>query len=324
MALSGCQLREKENHTVHAIPVEVETMVEQTVVSRHTYVGEIEEKNSVSLSASVTGQVLAVYVSRGERVQEGQLLLAIDSTQAVHARLAAAASLHQAEDGYARAYALYKEGGLTEQQRIELETRLAQARSMYATAERMVEDCRLVAPVSGVVSECRPRVGETIMPGVPQITIINMTNFVVRFSVPESEVATMRAGDRAWLEVPSVGVQHLSVVVTDKSLVPNRLAHTYDVTAALPARSDLLPGMMAKVQIAADVVSGFVLPQDCVQLLPDGAKVWVVNDGYAERRSVSVGQHVQRGVLVTEGLQAGDKVIIKGYQKLWQGAEITY
>lgn len=332
-SLVGCQLRENGGGKVNPIPVEVQVMAEQVAVSRHTYVGEVEEKSSVALSSSTAGRVLWVGAKRGEKVQAGQVLLSMDSAQAVQTRLVAEALLHQAEDGYARACALYKEGGVTEQKRIELESQLAQARSMYASAVRMVEDCRVVAPVAGVVSECRPVVGETVVPGVPLVTIINMDGFVVRFAVPETEIAGIRPGDKAAVQVPALGADNLPAVVTDKSLVPSRIAHTYEVTVALGERANLLPGMLAKVRMDADVVTGFVLPQECVQLLPDGAKVWVVekNEGAntdtekeAVRRTVVVGEHVQHGVMIVSGLEEGDEVVTKGYQKLWQGAEITY
>lgn len=328
LLLSGCRMRSEKLPEVRPIAVEVLTMTEQTVVPRHTYIGEIEEKSSLALSSQTAGRITEVNVGLGSRVRAGQVLLSIDSTQAVNARLSAEAMLRQAEDGYARACAIYKEGGLTEQKRVEIESQLAQARSMYASAAQLVAECRVTAPVSGVVSELRAKAGETTVPGVPLLTIMNIEGFVVRFAVPEQEIAHIRTGDSATTQVEAAGINGLPVVVTDKSLVPNRLAHSYEVTAALGNRTNaaaqLLPGMMCKVTLEADCISGYMLPQSCIQLLPEGAKVWVAREGVAQRIGVTVGQYVSGGVLITEGLESGDQVIIKGYQKLWQGAAITY
>lgn len=328
MLLPGCRMRSEKQQEVRPIAVEVQTMEEQTTVSRHTYIGEIAEKSSITLSAQTAGRILEVNIGAGSRVKAGQVLLSIDSTQAAGARRAAEATLRQAEDGYARACALYKEGGLTEQKRVEIESQLAQARSMYASAAQLVAECRVTAPVSGVVSELRAKAGETAAPAVPLLSIMNIDGFVVRFSVPEQEVSHIRMGDNATIDVEAAAAKGLPVTITDKSLVPNRLAHSYEVTAALSSRTNaaagLLPGMMCKVTLEADRLSGFVLPQSCIQLLPEGAKVWVAREGVAQRIGVSVGQYVSGGVLITEGLESGDQVIIKGYQKLWQGAAITY
>lgn len=317
-------MRSEKQQEVRPIAVEVQTMEEQTTVSRHTYIGEIAEKSSITLSAQTAGRILEVNIGAGSRVKAGQVLLSIDSTQAAGARRAAEATLRQAEDGYARACALYKEGGLTEQKRVEIESQLAQARSMYASAAQLVAECRVTAPVSGVVSELRAKAGETAAPAVPLLTIMNIDGFVVRFAVPEQEVSHIRMGDNATIDVEAAAAKGLPVTITDKNLIPNRLAHSYDVTAALHAPAGLLPGMMCKVTLEADRLSGFVLPQSCIQLLPEGAKVWVAREGVAQRIGVSVGQYVSGGVLITEGLESGDRVIIKGYQKLWQGAAITY
>lgn len=324
LLLCGCGLREQKSQAILPIAVEVQTMVEQTSVSRHTYVGQVEERSSVSLSALTAGRVLAIYAERGARVQAGDVLICIDSTQAVNARRSAEAVVRQAEDGFARAYVLYKEGGITEQKYVEIESQLMQARTMYASAMRIVEECRITAPVGGVISDCQVRVGENVTPGIPIIHIIDIDEFIVRFSVPESEIANIRIGANAKMVAPAIQSQELSMVVTEKSLLPNKLAHSYEVVATLCDQAELLPGMMAKVTLARDVMTGFILPQNCIQMLPDGAKVWVAEENTAVRKNVQIGQYVQNGVLVVQGIQTGDKVITKGYQKLWQGAEITY
>lgn len=320
----GCQLRTQKQAPPSALKVEVQEITEQKTISLHTYVGQIEEKSSVSISSQTSGRILSLHTARGKHVQAGQLLLSIDSTQAVNARQAAEAALHQAEDGYARALVLYQEGGLTEQNRVEIESKLAQARSMYATAQQMVTDCRVVAPVSGLVSECRAQVGENVLPGMPLLTLMSTDGFTVRFAVPEMEIAHIHTGELATIEVEAIGLRDLPLVITEKSLIPNKIAHTYDITASIEQHPDMMPGMMCKVTLQADVVTGYVLPQNCIQILPDGAKVWVARDNRAQRTTVSIGQYAGDGVLVTGGLKEGDKVITKGYQKLWQSAEITY
>ena len=101
----------------------------------------------------VGGQVLEVACRMGERVQKGEVLLRVDSASAIDAREAARATLRQAEDAYRRVTEVHGAGGVTEQQLIEVETKLAQARSMAAMAERRVENCVLRSPSAGVVGE---------------------------------------------------------------------------------------------------------------------------------------------------------------------------
>ena len=68
---------------------------------------------------------------------------------------------------------------------------------------------------------------------------------------------------------------------------------------------------------------GVVIPAACVQVTTEGKSVWVVQeDSTAVRRRIQIGQYVPNGVLVTDGLQTGDRVVTDGFQKLYKGAKV--
>ena len=120
-------------------------------------------------------------------------------------RDAAAASLHQAEDAYARMKQLYDKKSLPEMQMVEVETRLQQARSMYELSKKNMNDCALHAPFAGVVGRRTAGVGENASPGVPVLTLLEISRVKVRISVPENEIARLDAGTSAVITVsPSV------------------------------------------------------------------------------------------------------------------------
>lgn len=323
ISLNACQVRPSQTYNQQVLRVTTATINESTTVYRHTYVGQIEEQNSIGISSTIAGQIVYVGVHSGEHVSDGQVLFSIDSTQAVNARESALALLHQAEDGYARAYALYKEGGLTEQKRVELESKLAQAQAMASIANRNVENCVIKAPMSGVIGEVSAKVGQTAAPGIPLVTLMNLSGYKVRFSVSENDIAAVETGAKAMMEIPALRRENIELTIIEKSLIPNKISHTYDVTAKMEKMADVLPGMMAKVRMKMDCVTGYILPASCIQVLPDGAKVWIVTDSIVSRRLVHIGQYAADGVLITDGLNAGDKVVTEGYQKLYNGAVVT-
>ena len=194
----------KPAQTVAPIPVRVQVVGEQTSVAQHTYVGTIEEERRVPLSVETGGQVLEVACRMGERVQKGEVLLRVDSASAIDAREAARATLRQAEDAYRRVTEVHGVGGITEQQLIEVETKLAQARSMAAMAERRVENCVLRRPSDGVVGEVHVAEGQMLSPMTPAMTLYIVDRLYVTFSVPESEVAEIVVGDMGSMEVPAI------------------------------------------------------------------------------------------------------------------------
>ncbi len=320
--LAACTMQSHHADERPVLQVRVETIAGSVSVSRHTYVGEIDVLNSVELSPLAAGQVTAVYVKTADKVVKGQVLLTIDSTQAVNALQSAEAILLQAEDGYARAMQLYQDGGLTEQKRVEIESQLSRARSMRQAALRTVQDCALRAPMDGVIAECSARVGQSISPVIPVVRLMDMQGYTVEFSVPETEVAAIHIGDEARMHIPALDTNDIRLIINEKSLIPNRIAHTYKVKALVCDEVQLMPGMMAKVQLTMDHVVGVILPPACIQILPDGARVWVVEDSVAHRRMITVDRYVNEGVLITDGLHTGDQVVTVGYQKLYQGAPV--
>ena len=283
----------------------------------------------------------------GERVQKGEVLLRVDSASAVDAREAARATLRQAEDAYRRVTEVHGAGGVTEQQLIEVETKLAQARSMAAMAERRVENCVLRSPSDGVVGEVHVAEGQLASPAMPAVTLYIIARLYVTFSVPESEVAEIAVGDMGSMEVPAIeqgaklvptcresqtcpdlsGEQGPStsfpVRVVEKGMKANALSHAYPVRAEVLKKDRLLPGMVGKVRMQGQQSEGVVIPAACVQVTTEGKSVWVVQeDSTAVRRLIQIGQYVPNGVLVTDGLQTGDRVVTDGFQKLYKGAKI--
>lgn len=325
----------KQAQMVAPIPVQVQLVGEQTSVAQHTYVGTIEEERRVPLSVEMGGQVLEVACRMGERVQKGEVLLRVDSASAIDAREAARATLRQAEDAYRRVTEVHGAGGVTEQQLIEVETKLAQARSMAAMAERRVENCVLRSPSAGVVGEVHVAEGQMLSPMTPAMTLYIVDRLYVTFSVPESEVAEIAVGDMGSMEVPAIDNAQSSTLnaqspasipvrVVEKGMKANALSHAYPVRAEVLKKRLLLPGMVGKVRMQGQQSEGVVIPAACVQVTTEGKSVWVVQeDSTAVRRLIQIGQYVPNGVLVTDGLQTGDRVVTDGFQKLYKGAKVS-
>ncbi len=320
--------------TVAPIPVKVQVVGEHTSVARHTYVGTIEEERRVPLSVETGGQVLEVACRMGDRVQKGEVLLRVDSASAIDAREAARATLRQAEDAYRRVTEVHGAGGVTEQQMIEVETKLAQARSMASVAERRVANCVLRSPSDGVVGEVHVAEGQMLSPMTPAMTLYIVDRLYVTFSVPESEVSELCVGDTGSMDVPAIDNSQPSTLnaqlpasipvrVVEKGMKANALSHAYPVRAEVLRREGLLPGMVGKVRMAGQQSEGLLIPASCVQVTPEGKSVWVAReDSTVERRLIQIGQYVPDGVLVIDGLQTGDRVVTDGFQKLYKGAKI--
>lgn len=321
--MTSCQQEEK-SYTFEPLKVETETVSSHGVAQQRSYVGTVEEEESVSVSFTTMGTLKRVLVSEGQTVSEGQLLAELDDTQARNMLEATKATVSQAEDAIARYKQLYDKGSLPEAKWVEAQSKLDQARSSLKAAEKNLEDCRLTAPMAGVVGAKQAAAGATVLPSQSVITIYKIKNVKVKVSVPEAEIAAVEANTPSSIEVSAV---HLNLAggKIEKGVVADALTHTYNVRINLAnPEQKLLPGMVCNVTLAlSDQASLITLPVRCIQQAANGEHfVWVVESGMAHRQPVSMGEVQGNRIQILSGLQSGQQVIVSGYQKVSEGQRV--
>ncbi len=306
------------------IPVEVLVIDDSTTPTERNYVGDIGSEREVQLSFLLGGTLTKVAVQNGQTVSAGQLLAEVDATTANSLHASAVATLRQAEDAYRRLEAVHKEGGISDVKWIEMETNLEKARQTEVSTRKHLEDCAIKAPFSGVISCGNHHVGQELKPVEPFARLLDMNKLRVDFSVPEQEISLIHVGDAVTATVPALNDREIALRISDKSLIANPLGHTYKVHASIVSGDvkGLLPDMVAKVNVKIGAAGGIVVPTDCVQTMPEGTVVWVVVDGKAQHRQVVVGDFIKNGVVIKEGLSAGDIVVKAGQQKLYTDANV--
>ena len=306
------------------IPVEVLVIDDSTTPTERNYVGDIGSEREVQLSFLLGGTLTKVAVQNGQTVSTGQLLAEVDATTANSLHATAVATLRQAEDAYRRLEAVHKEGGISDVKWIEMETNLEKARQTEVSTRKHLEDCAIKAPFSGVISCGNHHVGQELKPVEPFARLLDMNKLRVDFSVPEQEISLIHVGDAVTATVPALNDREIALRISDTSLIANPLGHTYKVHASIVSGDvkGLLPDMVAKVNVKIGAAGGIVVPTDCVQTMPEGTVVWVVVDGKAQHRQVVVGDFIKNGVVIKEGLSAGDIVVKAGQQKLYTDANV--
>ena len=179
LTAAGCS---SPKNTRTADPLRVTTIVAAPSADfgAAVYVGSVEEEASASLSFPVAGTVARTLADEGQRVRKGQLLAELDPTSARQTFDAAQASLEQAEDACERLRQLYDAESLPEIKWVEAQTRLRQAESLFEIAKKNLSDCALYAPFDGVIGKRRASAGETVLPGVPVMNLLQIGTYDVR------------------------------------------------------------------------------------------------------------------------------------------------
>ena len=321
---------EKKGSEVKA-PTRVKTQVvsSASVDNRMTYVGIVEEREGTAVSFTSMGVVKRMLVNEGQYVSRCQLIAEMDDTHARNLLSGAEAQMTQANDALERYKMLHDNGSLPEVQWVEIQSKVAQAKSQLEVAKKNLADCRLTAPVSGMIGQRAVKAGETALPSQAVVTILDISSVKVKVSIPESEVSGIHASTLTTVSVEAAGIQ-VNGGRIEKGVVADALTHTYDVRIQV-ANSDrkLLPGMVASVSFMSEKSQGSSeksLPVTAVQKAADGSLfVWTIaNDSTAHRAKVSIGETNGNNVSVTEGLEVGQRVVTEGYQKLSEGTKVVY
>ncbi|WP_418982092.1 efflux RND transporter periplasmic adaptor subunit [Alistipes sp.] len=322
----GCASRNTDR-TVDPVRVETLLAAPSAAVSEAVYVGTIEEEASAALSFPVPGTVARTCADEGQRVRQGELLAELDPTSARQTFEAAEAALEQARDACGRLQKLHDAKTLPEIQWVEAQTRLRQAEAAAEIARKNLKDCTLRAPFTGVVGVRRASAGETVLPGVPVMTLLRIEKVKVRFPVPEQEIAAIGADSRVQLTVPALADRTFSAAKIEKGAVANPASHTYDVRATVAnAAGELLPGMVCRVVVTPEgAIEQIVVPVRAVQQAGDGSRyVWIVRGDSAVRATVSVGRFSGNGVELTAGVEPGERIITGGMQKIGEGTKTLW
>ena len=253
----------------------------------------------------------------------------MDDTQARNLLSGAEAQMTQANDALERYKMLHDNGSLPEVQWVEIQSKVAQAKSQLEVAKKNLADCRLVAPVGGIIGKRLIGAGETALPSQAIVSILDISVVKVKVAVPEAEVGGINALTPTRILVEAINGSYQGGQI-EKGVQADALTHTYDVRINV-ANSDrrLLPGMVANVRFVFDGSQGIgskMVPITAVLRKSDGSLfVWTVDkDKTAHRTTVTIGQPQGNYVSVVDGLKVGDRIVTEGYQKLSEGTKVIY
>jgi RND family efflux transporter MFP subunit len=310
-----------------------------SVTSTVTFTGTISARYDMPIGIEGdAGRIIGVYVEAGDHVKRGQLLAKIDESvwQPQVNRLAASleqakaqAALSAAE--YRRAAAVESAGALSAE---EIEKRRALsvtdaanvkvAAAMLAEAQARLARTRVVAPADGTVLTRKAEVGQTANPGGEALfRLASGGEIEMRGQVAEQDMAVLTVGQTAAVNLvgsaqPFAGrVRLLGAIIDPQS----RLG---DIRIALKPDPALRPGAFARGSVSVSKAERPILPQTAVMSDSKGPYVFVVGAGdRVERRDVQVGGTISAGIIITNGLTGGERIVTTAAGFLRAGEKVA-
>jgi membrane fusion protein (multidrug efflux system) len=318
------------------------------------WLGTTEGAVDADIRAQVAGYLISRDYREGSRVEKGTLLFRIDPRpfqaaldQARGDLGRADAALQLARLDVARYTPLVESGAVSRQ---EYDTAVQRQRSGEAdvqAARAAMEKARLDlefteirSPIAGVVGVAKRQLGDLVGPSDPEpLTTVSQLD-PIRVSFPVSEREYLAAAPRVQKAVVegSFAQASLQLILADGSTYPHR-GNAYPAgreidprTGTITVKGDfpnpdqiLRPGQYARVRVETDVAKGaLVVPQRAVQDLQGLAQLTLVGaDDKVEVRTVTTGPVWEGLQVITQGVSAGERVVVEGFQKVRPGMQVT-
>lgn len=305
-------------------PVTVMPLKPRRFVDAVVLPGAVEANKDVSLRAEVRGTLVDRPCEEGQRVKEGQLLVQIDPRDYEDAVEDARAAMVLAQSTYDRVQRLTKTGAATQAELDTAQAGLRQAAARKSDAERSLERTRIVSPIAGSVDRLNVEVGELIENGALVARVIDASRVKIKIGIPEADVQFVRGLKKVRFHVRAVSDEPFDGEVAYVTLAPAENARVYIMELRVDNPDGRLrPGMIVKADVVRQVVEAAVVaPLFAVMPQDHGYAVYVEERGQARRLLVKLGAFKGQEVLIVQGLELGQRLIVQGQRQIEDGQPV--
>lgn len=320
-----------------ATRVVVSAVQEMAVGQPFAVTGIVQSRNDLLLSATVEGDLEWV-AEQGEHIPAESVVAQVDNTALLlqKAELQLLATKAEIDLGYLegevkRLSALREKNMASETVVAEMTTRrdiarneLQIAKSRIAQVSEQISRAQVSSPVEGVIAQRFKQPGEFARRGEPLVRLVDTHALEVRIAVPLSYLNRVRP--RSLLSV-SVGPNKFEAPV--RVIVPagDEQSQTFQVLIDVPENmiGSVLDGQFAEVSVPVHQTDlSLVVPRDAVVLRSEGVFVFQIDElNVAKRIAVTLGEGQGGMVSINGAIKAGDRVVIRGVERLKDGQEVN-
>ncbi|MBN5216634.1 MdtA/MuxA family multidrug efflux RND transporter periplasmic adaptor subunit [Serratia ureilytica] len=327
-------------------PVQAATATQQTVPRYLSGLGTATAANTVTVTSRVDGQLMAIHFTEGQQVKAGDLLAEIDPrpfqvqlTQAQGQLAKDQATLANARRDLARYQQLVKTN-LVSRQELDTQASLVQQTEGAIKADQGAVDSaklqitysRITAPIDGRVGLKLVDVGNYVTSGsTTGLVVITQTHPIdVVFTLPEGNIADLLKAQKAGpVSVEAWDRTNQNKLTTGSLLSLDNQIDTATGTIKLKARfanedDALFPNQFVNARLQVDTLhDAVVIPTAALQMGNEGNFVWTLSeDNKVSKHRVTAGVQDSRQVVISAGLNAGDRVVTDGIDRLTEGMQV--
>ncbi len=344
--LAGCKAPAADTKAAAAavvLTVQAAPAAEGTVLDTVEVLGEFQGREEIRVFATVPDRIRELLVKEGDRVKAGDVLLTVWSdlqggavAQAQAGQAAASVGAKAARDNLVRMRKLAADGVIPPAQ---LEAAEAQANAAAAQVRSastgvgmagLQKDRTVVrAPIDGVVTSLAVKAGDMAGAGMPLLTLVQPDRLKAVLKVPERSFLKLTQGMPVTLSPVARPDLTRAAQVTLKGPVVDRFTKTGQIEAEFDnADGKFVPGSTARAVFELGRRDRVVLvPPEALQLtanteLTREATLFVTDGKVTRERKVKIGARQPGQIEITEGLKAGERIVVVGAYLLRDGVQV--
>jgi RND family efflux transporter MFP subunit len=330
LALPGCGVGEAKV-TESSVPEPQAPLPVEVVLARTSDIFATYETTAVLAAdaeaealARVAGEVVEILVEEGTRVEEGQVLARLDGDRARLEMLQAKANLEMAEREYDRVRRLHEKGLVSASAFETLKFDVDALQAQYELQRLDYNYTAIRATIPGVVAARHIKLGWRVNAGDPLFRIANVTRLAADLSIPQSELGKFAGGLPADIEVDAMPQSNFRATVARISPTIDARTGTFRATVYVDNREGLLaPGMFSRFSISYEKhPDALVIPSDALVREDNENVVYVIEDGAASRRQVTVGIESNGVSEILNGLAKDEQIVVTGQGSLRDGSKV--
>ena len=314
-------VEEKRNAVIQERPplnVVVQEMVPGLLRDRLNLPGMVEPWESLNILAEVRGMVEEVLVQEGDYVNQGDVIIRLDTSDYENRRNSIKASYNLALTNLKRLSGLREEEIIAQSEFDSIKAELEALEADLAIAELQLKRCYVKASISGIVNELPAKIGLYLAVADPIATVLDIDSVKVNVGIPEADVDAVRKIDR--FEVVIEALQNKKIIGAKYFLAfaPESQAQVYRLELKVENKSgDILPGMFARVEIIKqEFPEALAIPLYAVISRNNKHFVFLEEENAARLQEVKLGVLDGWKIQITGGLAPGQRVIVVGQRSV--------
>ncbi len=332
--LASCGNQQTTLQNDIAVPVSVIDVKKGPIVQYLNSTGTASAASQVVLSTEMAGNYILNTNPRtgqpyklGDLVEKGDVIVKLENPEVVNNIGFDTKKLTFEIDGLQseKQKSLYEKGGVTLLDTKTAEVALAQAKTAFEDAKIQMQKTEVKALFRATIVDIpQITVNARINSGTAVVTLMDYSKLLMDVNLPEKYLTTIKLGQEVNITNYTLPNDTLKAQISQLSPVISTETRTFigRMTISNPDLK-LRPGMFVKADIEiARKDSAIVIPKDIVVAGGRGKTIYIVDRGAAQRRTITTGLENEKSVEVIEGLKAGSRLVVKGFETLRDNSKV--